>query len=122
MSSLEARDHAARRAPCRRRSLRTRKVRIRDRLERREGRLAELIDRDRALDVLQAVFPEVGDRKTIDELSSRLRKQDLTSVPRGCDTCGEVHVVSYVALVGNERGARVQADAQADRARGESFG
>ena len=35
---------------------------------------------------------------------------------RGCDTGREVHVVSHVALVGDERGARVQADAQADRA------
>ena len=34
---------------------------------------------------------------------------------RGCDTRREVHVVSHVALVGDERGARVQADAQADR-------
>ena len=36
---------------------------------------------------------------------------------RGCDTRREVHVVSHVALVGDERGARVQADAQADRPR-----
>jgi hypothetical protein len=34
--------------------------------------VAELIDRDRAFDVIQAVFPEVGDRETIDELASRL--------------------------------------------------
>ena len=92
------------------------KVRVRDRLERREALVAELVDRDRALDVLQAVFPEVGDREPLDELASRLREQDLTTVARGCDTRREVHVVSHVALVGDERGARVQADAQADLA------
>ena len=97
-----------------------RQVRVRDRLERREGLLAELIDGDRALDVLQAVFPEVSDREPLDELASRLREQDLTTVARCCDTRGEVHVVSHVALVGDERGARVQADAQADRPRCES--
>ena len=35
---------------------------------------------------------------------------------RGCDPSREVHVIAHVALVGDERGARVQADAQADRA------
>ncbi len=79
------------------------------------------MDRDRALDVLQSVFPEVSDREPLDELVGRLREQDLTTGARGCDTGREMHVFSDVALVGNERGACVQTDAQADRARGESL-
>ncbi len=85
------------------------------------GRRKWCCSRWAALDVLQSVFPEVSDQEPLDELAGRLREQDLTTVARGCDTSRKMHVVSDVALVGNERGACVQADAQADRARRESL-
>jgi hypothetical protein len=40
----------------------TREVRIRDRLQRREALAAELEDRDRSRDVLQAMLAEIGER------------------------------------------------------------
>ena len=43
------------------RARRPRQVRVRDRLERREARVPELEDRDRSIDVLQAVLAEIGE-------------------------------------------------------------
>ena len=95
------------------------KVGVRDRLERREALVAELIDRDRALDVLQAVFPEVSHCEPLDELPSRLREQDLTSVARGCDTRREVDVDSHVALGGDAAACPCAGPCARGSARGE---
>src|SRR6185503_7661485 len=48
---------------------RPREVRVRDRPERGEGLVAELIDGDRGFDVLQAVLAEVGERVPVDQLT-----------------------------------------------------
>src|SRR4029078_229555 len=89
---------------------RPREVRVRDRPERGEGLVAELIDGDRGFDVLQAVLAEVGERALVDELTSRAREQALATLARGCTPGREVHVVSHVALVGDERSSGVQPD------------
>ncbi len=96
-----------------------REVRVRDRLERREALLPKLVDRNRSLDVLQAVLAQIGERDAVNEFPSRLREQHLSAVTRGRDSRGEVHVVPDVALVSNERSARVESDAEVDPAFGE---
>jgi len=52
-----------------------------------------------------------GEGDPVEGFVGRLREQDLTSVAGGSDPSREVHVVSDVALVGDERSACVQADA-----------
>ena len=71
---------------------------------------------------LSGVLAEIGNGSAIDELSCRLREHHLPPVCRRPDSCREVHVVTDVAFLGNERRPRVQADAQADLAVGERFG
>ena len=93
-----------------------RQVRVRDRLEGREACIPKLEDRDRTVDVLQAVLAEVNEREAVEKYSGRLREHDLAAVSRGGDPRREMNVVSHVALVGDERGPCVQADAQVDRA------
>jgi hypothetical protein len=92
---------------------------VRDRPERREPLRAQLKDRDRSVDVLQAVFPGVAHRTTPDKLASRLREQDLASVPTGREPGREVHIVSDVALVRDKRPARMHPDTQVDPPIGE---
>jgi hypothetical protein len=72
-------------------------VRVRDRLERREDLGAELVDRDRLGEVLEAVLPELGERK-LDELGRRVREDNLASVARGAHAGREVDVRPDVAL------------------------
>ena len=84
--------------------------------------VTELEDRHRALDVLEAVLAEVGERVAVEEDARRLREHDLASVARSCNPRGEMDVVPDVALVRGERSARVEADAQLDRAVGERAG
>ena len=115
--SLEPREHLGELTlPTDERARRVREVRVGDRLERREGAVAELVDRYGTVDVLQAVLAELGDSGAIDQLSCRLRKHHLPPVRRRPDSCGEVHVVSDVAFLGHERRPRVHADAQVDLA------
>ena len=77
---------------------------------------------DRLGDVLQPVLAEVGERRPLDELGGRMREEDLAAVAGGGDARGEVDVVADVALLGDERRARVQADPHLDRARRERLG
>ena len=59
-----------------------RQVRVRDRLERREGAVSELEDRDRLRNVLQPVLAEIG-QLDVDELRGRGREDHLAAVARG---------------------------------------
>jgi hypothetical protein len=92
--------------PAHERARRTRQIRIRDRLQRRETSVPELEDRNRFAHVLQAVLAEV-DELVLDKRGGRRGEDDLTAVRGGGDTCGEVDVVTDVALVGEKRRARV---------------
>jgi hypothetical protein len=97
-------------------------VRVRDRLKRGEAFVAELEDRNRVLDVFQTMLAQVREHIAVDLVARRLREHDLATVRRGCDTRCEMDVISDVALVGDERRARVKADAQVDRPRCKRLG
>src|SRR4029453_2450258 len=97
-------------------------IRVRDRLERRKALAAELEDRHRFVDVLEAVLTEVGERVAVEQRARRLREHDLAPVARGRDPGGEMDVVPGVALLGDERSARMEAYTQLDRALGERAG
>ena len=62
---------------------RTRQVRVRDRLQRRERAFAELEDHHRPVDVLQPVLAEVDERVRCGERGGRCRDEDLAAVTRG---------------------------------------
>jgi hypothetical protein len=100
---------------------RTGQVRVRDRLEGREGALAELEDGNCIWDVLEPVLAQIRNGQ-LDELGCRLREDDLTTVRRRRDPRREVHVVADVALLSNERQAAVQADPNLNRPGGEHIG
>src|SRR6187551_3441688 len=80
---------------------RAREVRVRNGLERREAFLPELEERDRLGDVLEPMFPEIG-QLCLDELGGRRRDDDLATMTRRRNPGGEVDVVSDVALVSEE--------------------
>ena len=67
-------------------------------------------DRDCALDVLQAMLAEIGQRDAVEVRASRPRKDDLASMSRRRDARREVHIVSDVALVRHERIAGVESN------------
>ena len=93
------------------RARRTRQVRVGDRLQRREGAVAELEDRDRLGDVLEPVLAEVGDAR---RRRARVSSRERTTWPPcagGRDARSEVDVVADVALLADVRRAGVQADA-----------
>ena len=91
-----------------------REVRVRERVQRREALVAELVDRDRLRDVLEAVLAEL-DEIVARELASCAREDDLPSVCRGGDASSQVDVVPDVAFGGEQRRAGVQADPDANR-------
>ena len=72
-------------------------VRVRDRLQRREGLLAELVDPDRLVEVLDAVLAEVADGVAVEQVAGRLREHDLAAVAGRRDPRAEVDVVADVA-------------------------
>ena len=90
-------------------------VRARERPERREGAVAELGERDGRGDVLQSVLAELAERR-VDEGSGGRGDEHLPAVAGGGDAGGDVDVLSHVALVREERRARVQPDANGDGA------
>ena len=101
---------------------RARQVRVGDRLQRREGAVAELEDRDRLGDVLEPVLAEIGELDARRARASQRERIDLAAVARSGDAGGEVDVVADVALVGEQRRARVQADPHLDRPRRQRLG
>ena len=67
--------------------------------------------------VLEPVLPEVADRHIgAQQPLGRLREDDLPAVGRGCNPGGAVDVQADVALLGDERLARVEAHADPYRA------
>jgi hypothetical protein len=69
-----------------------------ERSRRWEFLAAELEERDRLVEVLQAMPSELADRP-IDQLPRRLSEQDLPAVGGRCDACASVHVEPDVPLV-----------------------
>ena len=57
--------------------------------------------------VLQAVRPEIV-QLGIDEVSRRLREQHLAAMPGGRDTGSTMHIDTHIALVRDQRLARMQ--------------
>ena len=84
----------------------------------RAGKVAvsELVDALWRGQVLEPVLAEVLQLE-LDELSRRGGDEDLPAVADRRDAGGAVHVVSHVALVGDERRPGVETDADVDRAR-----
>ena len=72
---------------------RPREVRARERLERREGAVAQLEERDRRGDVLQPVLAELEERLG-DEGGGRRGDEDLPAVAGGGDARGDVDVLA----------------------------
>ena len=93
---------------------RTGQVRVRDRLQRREGALPELVEGDGLGDVLEPVLAELGELE-LDELGSRMREHDLAAVGRAHHSRGEVDVHAHV--LGRVEGGLAGVDADADRDR-----
>jgi hypothetical protein len=88
---------------------RDRQVRLVERLQPRELTLAELPDPLRGAQVLEPVLPEVAEALASEQGGGRGRDEHLAAVPGSCDAGGAVHVGADVALLGQERRARVQA-------------
>ena len=97
---------------------RARQVRVRDRLQRRKALAPELEERDRLVEVLQAVLAELG-QLAVDERPRRRRHDDLAAVARGGDAGGPVELPPGVALAGQPQLAGVQAHPHLDRRRRE---
>ena len=92
-----------------------RKVRLIERPQRRELGVSELVDVLGRLEVLQAVVPEVANRR-IDEVPRRLGQQHLVSVSGRRDACSPVHVETHVPFVREDRLAGMDPHANPDRA------
>ena len=103
---------------------RARQVRVRDRLERRERVAPELEDRRPAsVDVLEPVLAEIGERRSSTSAAGRAaRGRPARRARRRRRRAAKWTSSPDVALVGDERRPRVQADAHADRARSERLG
>jgi hypothetical protein len=104
--------------------LRTRQVRIRDRLERREGALPELEDLNRPLEVLQPVLTEVDARDALrrsvaraEERNRRRRDEDLSAITGGGDARRPKNVGPDVLVLGEKGRSGMQSHAHADRPR-----
>jgi hypothetical protein len=98
---------------------RTREVRVRDRLERREGLVAELVDPHRLREVLQPMLAEVDHGQAVDQLARRPGEHHLAPVCGRRYARSEMDVLPDVPLGGEQRGSRVQPEADVDRAAGE---
>ena len=75
-----------------------------------KGLLAELVDRNGSLDVLQAMLAEIGERDAVDEGACGVREHDLAPMGGSPDSRREVHIVPHVPLSGHGPRAIVQAD------------
>ena len=93
-----------------------RKVRAVEALQRWKLAVAELVDALGRREVLEAMFAEVDEPVDSDKRSRRGGDEHLSAVADCRDARGAVHIVSDVALVGDERRPGVQADANVDRA------
>ena len=83
--------------------------------ERRKRAAPELVDALRAGQVLQAVLAEIDDLVLVHEqVACRVRQENLPAVAGGGDPSGAVHVHSDVALLRQQRLARVDAHPHAD--------
>ena len=89
-----------------------------ERLERRKVALAELVDALGSRQVFEAVLAEVT-QLVLDEGGTGGGHEHLSAVAGCGDAGGAVDVSADVALLGEERRARVQANAHLNRARGE---
>ena len=96
-----------------------RKVRLIERLQRRELGIPELIDPLGCLEILQSVEPEVADGH-IDELPRRLGQQYLRPVSGRRDACPSVHIETDIPLLREDRLAGVDPHANSGRARREA--
>jgi hypothetical protein len=83
-------------------------LRVRDRLQRRETQEPELEQRNRLVEVLQAVLAQLGQLGT-DERPRRRRHDDLAAVARGGNSRSAVELAPGVALTGQLQLASVQA-------------
>jgi len=100
----------------------TRQVRVRDRLQWREALGAELEDRNRALEVLEAVLTEFEHAfREIGGEPRRLGKQHLPTVAGCADPRTEMDVLPDVALRFDMGRARVDPDPDVDRTGLKSF-
>jgi hypothetical protein len=104
------------RLPADERAGRPREIRVRDRLERREVAVPELVQRDGLVEVLQPVLAELAELAARCVRRRRCGDDHLPAVARGADPGRAVDVDSYVALAGDMRIAGVNSDADADRA------
>ena len=86
---------------------RARQVRVRDRIQRREALRSHLEERDRLVEVLQAVLAELHHLAS-DERPGRRRQHDLAAVARSGNASGTVELAPGVALAGQLQLARVQ--------------
>ena len=93
---------------------RTGQVRVRDRLQRRKGALAELVERDGSGDVLEPMLAELRELE-VDGRRGRLRADDLAAVGRAHHSRGEVDVHAHV--LGGIGGGSPSVDADPDRDR-----
>ena len=95
---------------------RSRQVRVRDRLQRREGLTAQLEERDRLVEVLEAVLTEIADKHpVVEQRPRRLAQQHLAPVSRRHDPRRPVHVEADVLGRVENRLARVHADPDPNR-------
>ena len=96
---------------------RTRKVRVRNRLERRKGAISELEDRDGVIEVLQPMLTEIRQEKVrVEMLTGRARDEHLTAVSGSHDPRSLVDVEADVLRRGHERLAGVEAHADEELA------
>ena len=97
-----------------------RKVRLIERLQRRELGITELIDALGRLEILQSVEPEVENGR-IDELPRRLGQQHLRPVCGRRDACSFMDVATDIPLVREDRLAGVDPHTNFGRARREAI-
>ncbi len=90
------------------------KVGVRDRLQRRERPIAELVDPDLLVEVLEPVLAEVVDVE-VDQVAGRAGQDDLAAVPGSGHARGEVHVEADVPLLRPSRRPGVQSHAYPQR-------
>jgi hypothetical protein len=94
-----------------------RQVRRIEAVKRRELFVAELVKPERLAEVFQPVTSEVANRYgRIEQLTRRLREENLASVPGVADPRGLMHVDPGVLSAHDERLARVQTHSHAERA------
>ena len=87
-----------------------------------KSRVTELVDRDRERDVLEAVLAELDESSARRARESPARATTWPPCAGGGDARAQVDVVAHVALVGEQRRARVQADPHLDRPRRQRLG